>query len=151
MRLPYTIACVLMAFASLCVRAQESDSLGDLARHARAQKESSSNELQASLSQCTEGAVSQAQILAWQLTGMSSVDIAKAISSRGINFDPHSAAAGRLSQNPFSPDVATAIASAQQSVTEAARFRSRCFQISRVPLNLLAGTTTAVRSLPCKI
>lgn len=61
--------------------AQENDSLGDVARRSRAQQRSNSTGVEATISQCSQGPVSEKQILAWQLTGMSAREVIEEIAS----------------------------------------------------------------------
>ncbi len=96
------IAIFVVCLLALSACAQESDSLGDVARHSRAQRENEANGHGASILQCTVGPVSRGQILAWQIIGVPAADIATNISSRGITFIPGT---GVVPLNAFTPPI----------------------------------------------
>jgi tetratricopeptide (TPR) repeat protein len=95
--------------------AQESDSLGDIARRTRGQRERDSNEGGATMSQCSTGPISQGQILAWQISGISDVDIARSIDLRGVSFVPGAQA---TAENAFTLPIAAALARSARAAPE---------------------------------
>lgn len=108
--------------------AQENDSLGDVARRSRAQQRSNSTGVEATISQCSQGPVSEKQILAWQLTGMSAREVIEEIASRGTTaaIQPSS-----LPQDTVDPVIITAVANAPHFPSQAAESEAVLLPLSR--------------------
>lgn len=103
--LPAFLVFLIISFNSPA-GAQESQSLGDLARAVRAKQAAEANQ---DHPQPPQPPIAESALLAWQIGGMPSADMLSEIKSRGIAFDPDDAHLNVLKDAHLAPEVLSAL------------------------------------------